>query len=89
MTKREFKKVIEKELRDNADVRGATIKIHRPWVYVEFDTHYDNGRFHKDIVAWGVAKICWPDKWSTEKGAALATNRAFAWAAKEILKELS
>lgn len=88
MTKKEMKKSIESALRDSTDLRDIIIRIHKPWVFVEFETQYDNGKYHKRYTSWGTAKICWPDKWSSEKGVNLAIDRAFAWTTKKIMEEL-
>lgn len=89
MTKRELKRQVESNLRNNTDLRNITIRMHRPWIYVEFETTFNTAAFHKLYTAWGTAKICWPDRWDVEKGVDLAVNRAFAWTAKKVIKDMT
>ena len=84
MNKKDILARLRKELHENARLDEGLVKVHRPWVIVEFQSAFgDNFDIPVFVGLWGVAKICWPDKWSKQRGMILAYNRALAWGAKK------
>ena len=81
--------ILRRQLNENASYRTGTLRVHRPWIFVSFETHYTFDGMSTHVELWGVAKICWPDKWNIDKGVDLAIRRALAWGAKKALADIN
>lgn len=87
-TQRAKRNELKAELSRNLSIKSMTVRQRRPWTFVEFETWYMDPKTkqRKDMGVWGVSKICWPDQgWNGAKGVEVATDRALAWAVREIM----
>jgi hypothetical protein len=76
---------LRRQMDENASYNTGVVHIRKPWVYVEFETHWEINGVSSHHRLWGLAKICWPDRWSKKFGVDLAIRRALAWGAKDAL----